>query len=78
MSAIERMDGLHLDDHAPIHDKVGFIVAHIDTVIVDLDALLLDHLDFRLPQLVGKRVLVYLFQKSRTQFIGHPEATADD
>ena len=54
------------------------IVAHIDTVIVDLDALLLDHLDFRLPQLVGKRVLVYLFQKSRTQFIGHPEATADD
>ena len=78
MSAIERLDGLYLDDHGPIDDKVGFIVAHIDTVIVDLNALLLDHLDFRLPQLVGKRVLGYLFQKSRAQFIGYPEATADD
>jgi len=78
MSAIKGLDCLHLDQNEPLHKKVGLIVAHIDAVIEDLDALLLDHLDLRFAQFVGKRILVDLFQKARTQFIGHPEAAADD
>jgi hypothetical protein len=78
MSAIKGLDSLHLDQDAPLHKKVGFVVAHIDAVIEDLDALLLDHLDLRFAQLVGKRILVYLLQKPWAQFIGHPEATTDN
>ena len=57
MSVIKGLDGLNLDKDTAFHKKVGFIVANVDTVIEDLDALLLDHLDLCFAQFVGKRIL---------------------
>jgi hypothetical protein len=78
MSVIKGLDGLDLDKDTAFHKKVGFIVANVDTVLEDLDALLLDHLDLCFAQFVGKRILIDLLQEPRPQFIGHSKATTDD
>ena len=48
-----------------LNDKVSFVFANIDAVMEDLAALLLGHLGLRFSKLVGKGILVDLFQKTR-------------
>jgi hypothetical protein len=70
--------GFHLDKDATVYEKVSFIIPNIDAIVENLDALLLNHIDLGFPQLMGKCILVDLLQKTRAQFVGHPEAAADD
>jgi len=69
---------LHLHEDATFHKEAGFIIPDIDAIVENLDALLLNHIGLGFPQLMGKCILVDLLQKTRTQFVGHPEAAADD
>jgi hypothetical protein len=74
----QRGDNLAFDDDLVLDDQVGGIFADDHVVAKDHDSPLLDDAEPRLSRLVGKGVLVDLFNEPMTERIGDPERSADD
>lgn len=78
MHAVERADGLQLDQDAILHQKIDEIVADADALVVDGDAVLLRDGDAGLAQLERQGVFVNLLQEATAERVGHGQRAADD
>jgi hypothetical protein len=78
MHVAQRGDYLEFDDDLVLDYQVGGIFADNHVVVKDYDTPLLDDAEPGLSHLVGKGVLVDLFNEPMTERVGNPESTADD
>jgi hypothetical protein len=78
VNVVQFFDCFQFDDHCAVHHKVGGVLANDHAIISDDNTALLLDGKARLTQFVRQRVLIYLFDKARSQRIRDRECTSDD
>jgi len=78
VNVAQRCDRLDLDDDTFLDQEIGDKVADENILVTNFDPVLLRNLDSSLPEFYSERVLVNLFEKSRTENIAHLMYATDD
>jgi hypothetical protein len=78
MHVAQRADHLEFEDDLVLDQEVGGKFANDNVVVEDTDSALLDGAEPALSDLVGKGVVVDLFNEPMTERIGDPESASDD
>jgi hypothetical protein len=78
MRIAQGADHLEFNDDPVLDQEVGGLFTNDHVVVKDNDSAMLDGAEPALAQLIGKRILVNLFNEPMTERIGNPECASDD